>query len=152
MPLLSPPYLFHVPSISFACSLISWLTFGEKYKPRSFSLCIFLQLLLLPPSQAQYLPQYPIPERLQLTLLPWYKMSSFTLMSNNKEIMNFDVLLTLHLSIFVLVINQLDGQNFGFIIHVSSTCAHHQEVKIAIHNLWYHHTHWWPCRAPDGHL
>ena len=25
-------------------------------------------------------------------------------------------------------------------LHVSSTCAHHQEVKIALHNLWYHHT------------
>ena len=24
--------------------------------------------------------------------------------------------------------------------HVSSTCAHHQEVKIALHSLWYHHT------------
>jgi len=34
-------------------------------------------------------------------------------------------------------------------LHVSSTCAHHQEVKIAIDSLWYHHTHrcddtrWW---------
>ena len=25
-------------------------------------------------------------------------------------------------------------------LHVSSTCAHHQEVKIALHTLWYHHT------------
>jgi len=25
-------------------------------------------------------------------------------------------------------------------LHVSRTCAHHQEVKIALHNLWYHHT------------
>jgi len=25
-------------------------------------------------------------------------------------------------------------------LHVSSTCAHHQEVKIALHNLWYYHT------------
>jgi len=24
-------------------------------------------------------------------------------------------------------------------LHVSSTCAHHQEVKIALHSLWYHH-------------
>ena len=22
-------------------------------------------------------------------------------------------------------------------LHVSSTCAHHQEVKIALHSLWY---------------
>ena len=36
--------------------------------------------------------------------------------------------------------------------HVSSTCAHHQEVKIALHSLWYHHTYRWPSRARDGHL
>jgi len=32
-------------------------------------------------------------------------------------------------------------------LHVSSTCTHHQEVKIALHSLWYHHTYWWPSRA-----
>jgi len=32
-------------------------------------------------------------------------------------------------------------------IHVSSTCAYHQEVKIALHSLWYHHTYRWPSRA-----
>jgi len=26
-------------------------------------------------------------------------------------------------------------------LHVLSTCAHHQEVKIALHSLWYHHTY-----------
>jgi len=26
-------------------------------------------------------------------------------------------------------------------LHVSSTCAHHQAVKIALHSLWYHHTY-----------
>jgi len=31
-------------------------------------------------------------------------------------------------------------------LHVSCTCAHHQEVKIALHSLWYHHT----CRWPSG--
>jgi len=25
--------------------------------------------------------------------------------------------------------------------HVSSTCAHHQEVKIALHSLWCHNTY-----------
>ena len=25
-------------------------------------------------------------------------------------------------------------------LHVSSTCDHHQEVRIALHSLWYHHT------------
>jgi len=32
-------------------------------------------------------------------------------------------------------------------LHVSSTCAHHQEVKIALHTLWYHHTYRWTPRA-----
>jgi len=60
---------------------------------------------------------------------------------------NFDVLLTVHLSIFISVFNQLYAQNlfhnkFYFMpLHVSSTCAHHHEVKIALHSLWYHHTY-----------
>jgi len=60
---------------------------------------------------------------------------------------NCDVLLTVHLSIFISVFNQRYAQNlfhnkFYFMpLHVSSTCAHHQEVKIALHSLWYHHTH-----------
>ena len=32
-------------------------------------------------------------------------------------------------------------------VHVSSTCAHHQEVQIALHSLWYHHTYRWSSRA-----
>ena len=32
-------------------------------------------------------------------------------------------------------------------LHVSSTCAHHQEVKVALHSLWYHHTYRWPSRT-----
>jgi len=32
-------------------------------------------------------------------------------------------------------------------LHVSSTCAHHQEIKIALHSLWYHHTYRWPSRT-----
>ena len=32
-------------------------------------------------------------------------------------------------------------------LHVSSTCAHHQEVKIALHSLWYHDTYRWPSGA-----
>ena len=60
---------------------------------------------------------------------------------------NFDILLTVHLSIFISVFNQLDAQNlfynkFYFMpVHVLSTSAHHQEVKIALHSLWYHHTY-----------
>jgi len=31
-------------------------------------------------------------------------------------------------------------------LHVSSIYVHHQEVKIALHSLWYHHTYRWPSR------
>ena len=34
-------------------------------------------------------------------------------------------------------------------LHVSRTCAHHEEVKIGLHSLWYHHTYRWPFRARD---
>jgi len=33
------------------------------------------------------------------------------------------------------------------LLHVSSTCAYHLEVKIALHSLWYHHTYRWPPGA-----
>jgi len=48
-----------------------------------------------------------------------------------------------HFLIFISVFNQLDAQNlfqnkFYFMpLHVSSTRTHHQEVKIALHSLWY---------------
>ena len=32
-------------------------------------------------------------------------------------------------------------------LHVSSICAHHQEVKIVLNSLWYHHTYRWPSGA-----
>ena len=40
-------------------------------------------------------------------------------------------------------------------LHVSSTCGHHQEVKIVLHSLWYHHTYrcvmqFWP--PDDEHI
>jgi len=46
-------------------------------------------------------------------------------------------------------------------LHFSSTCGHHQEVKTALHSLWYHHTyscddtrgcvmHFWP--PDDEHM
>jgi len=54
----------------------------------------------------------------------------------------FDILPTVHLGIFILVITQLDARNFCFTISLfhASTCAHHQEVKIALHSPWYCHT------------
>jgi len=62
---------------------------------------------------------------------------------------NFDVLLTVHLSIFILVINQLDAQNLFYNKFISrlymfrAPCAHRKEVKIVLHSLWYHHTYNW---------
>jgi hypothetical protein len=58
---------------------------------------------------------------------------------NNRR--NFYVLLTVHLSIFILVINQLGAQNFLFynkfiscLYMFRAPCAHHQEVKIVLYN------------------
>jgi len=59
---------------------------------------------------------------------------------------NFDVLLTVHLSIFILIINQPDAQNLIYNKFISclymfrAPRAHCQEVKIVLYSLWYHHT------------
>ena len=59
---------------------------------------------------------------------------------------NFDVLLTVHLSIFIWEINQLDAQNLFYNKFISclymfrALCAHHQEVKTVSYSIWYHHT------------
>ena len=64
-----------------------------------------------------------------------------------------DVLLTVQLSIYILVINQLDAQNLCYNKFISSLymfrapCAHRQEVKIVLYSLWYHRTYRWPSRA-----
>ena len=58
----------------------------------------------------------------------------------------FYVLLTVHLSIFILIINQLDAQNLFYSKLISclymfrAPCAHRHEVKIVLYSLWYHHT------------
>jgi len=46
----------------------------------------------------------------------------------------------------ILVIKQLDAQNLLYNKFISclymfrAPCAHHQEVKIVLYSLWYHHT------------
>jgi len=58
----------------------------------------------------------------------------------------FDILLTLHLSIFILVINQPDAQNLFYNMFISclymfrTLCAHRQEDKIVLYSIWYHQT------------
>jgi hypothetical protein len=67
--------------------------------------------------------------------------------------LHFDVLLTVHLSIFILVINQLDAKNLFYNKFISclymfrAPCTHRQEVKILLYSLWYHHTYRWPSRS-----
>ena len=65
----------------------------------------------------------------------------------------FNVLLTLHLSIFISVINQLDAQNLCFTIWLfhafhafRASCANHQEVRTVLYSIWYRHT----CRCDDN--
>jgi len=49
--------------------------------------------------------------------------------------------MTVHLSIFILVINQLDAQNFfhskfiSYLYTFREPCAHRQEVKIVLYSL-----------------
>ena len=70
----------------------------------------------------------------------------------------FYILLTVHLSVFILVINQFDAQNLFYNKFISclnmfrAQCAHRQEVKIVLYSLWYHETYRWPSGARDGHL
>ena len=59
----------------------------------------------------------------------------------------FYVLLTVHLSVFVLVVNQLDAKNLFYNEFISclymfrGPCAHRQEVKLLLYSLWYYHTY-----------
>ena len=57
--------------------------------------------------------------------------------------------------IFISVFNQIDAKKMCFTISFISClymfrapCAHHQEVKIALHSLWCHYTYRWQY----GHL
>ena len=78
--------------------------------------------------------------------LEWLKfllfLCSLSAPSTHKEAANFDVLLTVHLSVFILAINQLDAQNLFYSKFISrlcmfrAPCAHRQEVKILLYSLW----------------
>jgi len=72
----------------------------------------------------------------------WWLWMSNTLPSAELELSLIDYKIWVFISVFY----QLDAQNlfyskFYFMpLHVSSTYAHHKEVKISLHNLWYHPT------------
>ena len=63
------------------------------------------------------------------------------------KVIFFGVLLTVHLSIFILVINQLDAQNLFYNKFISclymfrAPYGHRHEVKILLYSPWYHHTY-----------
>jgi len=69
---------------------------------------------------------------------------------------DFDVLLTVHLSIFILVVKQIDAQNLFYSKFISclymfrAPCAHRQKIKIVLYSLWYHHIYRWPSRAQSS--
>ena len=79
-------------------------------------------------------------------------MTSRQLLQSVRLKLFFYVLLTVHLSIRTLVINQL-AQNLLYNKFISclymfrAPRAHRQKVKIVLYSLWYHHTYWWPSRA-----
>ena len=49
----------------------------------------------------------------------------------------------LHYTVSGIITYRCDDTRGGYFmpLHVSSTCAHHQEVKIVFHSLWYHHSY-----------
>jgi len=54
----------------------------------------------------------------------------------------------LHYTASGIITPNLFHSKFYFMpLFVSSTCAHHQEVKIVLYSLWYHHTYRWPSHA-----
>ena len=93
----------------------------------------------------------PTAQRQNLThlLLQQDRWMNFTTCANAYSVTvlpDFDVLLTVHLSIFILIINQLDAQNLFYDKFISclyvfrAPFAHRQEVKIVLYSLWYQHT------------
>ena len=71
----------------------------------------------------------------------------------------FDILLTVNLNIFILVISQLDAQNLFYNKFISclymfrAPCAHRQEVRIVLYSIQYHHTsRWLSCAQVEGVL
>ena len=118
-----------------------------------FGLCALVWVSLLP-IVVQYSPLETADSRTAPGTPTTSRQSSRSL--DKCECTFFDVLLTVHLSIFILVINQLVAQNLFYNKFISclymfrAPCAHHQEVKIVLYNMWYHHTCRWPVGAQSS--
>jgi len=81
---------------------------------------------------------------MQFTASPCYFLSSLSKYYRQHPVLNianvfFYILLTLHLSIFILVINQLDAQNLRFTINLfhASTCFEHHVLIIRRSKFYY---------------
>ena len=45
------------------------------------------------------------------------------------------------------------NKKFVIFLHMfRALCAHHQEVKIVLNSIWYHHTCRWPSHAQIGRV
>jgi len=127
------PHKFHTHRPSHFLDSTTRKILGEQYRSLSSYLCSFLH--------SHVTSSLLGPNILLSTLF------------SNTPVYFFYVLLTVHLSIFILAINQLDAQNLFYdkfilcLYMFRAPCAHHQEVKIVLYTLWYYHTYRWPFRA-----
>jgi len=82
----------------------------------------------------------------------WLKVLHQQWLKSQSLYVYFDILLTVHLCINLAITNLMHKIFFynKFIIRLymfRALCAHHQEVKIVLHSIWYHHTYRWASRA-----
>ena len=111
----------------------------EEIKKAHFTVAVLLNWLKEQVDRGKYRETTTINKEPEMTVLMLLLMTMMMMMT---VLVSFDVLLTaLHLSIFSSVINQLDAQNFCFTISLfrslymfRAPCAHHQEVRIALHS------------------
>ena len=84
--------------------------------------------------------------------------TNFSFLTNSRVFPNTFFFLTVHLSIFILVVNQLDAQNLLYNKFISwlymfrASYAHRQEVKIVLYSLWYHYTYKYRLREDESPL
>jgi len=115
------------------------VTTAAVEKQKYYTFCVCVCGLRYPSCAVLYFHLWPV---CLYNTFPPYPKNGTIFVGGEGELMNINYA-------FISVFNQLDAQNlfhnkFYFMpLHVSSTCAHHQEVNIALHSLWYHHTYRW---------